>query len=135
MSGNCHARLWLALAALALLFTAGCAGGTTYPGATVSGTVTLDGKPIEEGTINFVPTTPGQGQAASATIAGGKYSAAKVPLGKVTVNFVAQHKTGKKIPGSSEPIDEIINLIPSKYAAGVPTDISGDKSDCNFELK
>ncbi len=58
----------LGLAALASV--AGCAPAA----ATVSGQVTLDGAPLEDANISFVPKAGGQKQAGWATIAGGEYA-------------------------------------------------------------
>jgi len=59
---------------LGLVFVLGC-GDTTglgkrYP---VSGTVTYQGKPVEKGTINFIPDKP-DGRAATGDISNGSYS-------------------------------------------------------------
>jgi hypothetical protein len=57
----------------------GCAPGKSP----VSGTVTLDGKPVNAGTIVFVPA---KGAAVSAQIQDGKYSAENVPQGDLKVS-------------------------------------------------
>src|SRR5438552_5195208 len=58
----------LCLAALASV--AGCAPA----GASVRGKVTLDGAPLDDANISFVPKADGQKQAGWATIAGGEYA-------------------------------------------------------------
>lgn len=47
-------RLWYALPLLAV-FGLGCGPGDTHPPSPVTGTVTLDGKPLNEGEIGFFP--------------------------------------------------------------------------------
>ena len=59
--------------AAGLLVASGCSDdglGKRYP---VSGTVTYNGKPLEKGQINFLPTAP-DGRSASGDIQAGEYS-------------------------------------------------------------
>lgn len=51
----------LAVAALGLVLSVGCGGGPTVP---VSGTVTLDGEPLEGATVIFTPQDDGRPSAA-----------------------------------------------------------------------
>lgn len=127
-------RVMLVLVLPALLL-AGCGGGggSGKPTARVTGMVTIDSKPLETGTINFIPAAKDQAPAASATITAGKYSIDS-PIGKVRVMFVATQKTGKKIPGSSEPIDEVISVIPDKFAQGVEIDVPAAGGPQDFAL-
>jgi hypothetical protein len=53
----------------------------------VTGTVTLDGRPLESGLIRFVPTD-GQTATADATIANGQFTAT-VPVGEKRVSISA----------------------------------------------
>jgi hypothetical protein len=68
--------------AVAVALTVGCG---PPPTGTVSGTVTVDGQPVANGLITFLPDAGGEPQ--SAAIEGGKYATAAVPAGpcKVTV--------------------------------------------------
>src|ERR1700759_1339838 len=60
---------------------AGC-GGTSGPQMyPISGEVTLDGVPLKEGAISFVPAD-GKGLAAGGKIVDGKYTAKSVPGAK-----------------------------------------------------
>lgn len=61
------AMLTLALGALVSL--PGCGGARS----TVSGSVTYDGQPVEDGSIRLHPTGDTQGQGGSAPIVGGRY--------------------------------------------------------------
>jgi hypothetical protein len=56
-----------------LLLLAGCGSSDNLPREPVSGTVTLDGKPLERGTISFQPES-GLPTAAAVTISAGQYS-------------------------------------------------------------
>lgn len=64
--------LWVASAV-------GCGGGK----ATVTGKVTIDGKPLPAGRISFVPSKGGAG--VGADIKDGQYTVEKVPVGSVKV--------------------------------------------------
>ncbi|HID21451.1 MAG TPA: carboxypeptidase regulatory-like domain-containing protein [Planctomycetaceae bacterium] len=72
-----YGRLVLAVVlAIGVCYVAGCSRGPerpkTYP---VTGTVTLDGKPVEGATVVFVPKEEGTGRAATGvTDSNGKYS-------------------------------------------------------------
>lgn len=70
----------IALASLLVTFASGCGGGK----GTVSGEVTVDGKPMPMGIIVF---TPDSGLAVAAEIVDGKYSAVGVPSGNVSVSL------------------------------------------------
>jgi hypothetical protein len=90
-------RRYLLLAVLALL--PGCSRS-----ATVEGTVTLDGAPVEAGHITFVPTEGTAGPGAQATIASGHYTidlASRAKPGVYRVEIAARRKTGKTIPAGS----------------------------------
>src|SRR5262245_61961044 len=78
-------------ALLALGLVAGCSGAGG--GGDVSGTVTYDGKPAEQGSIAFYPTN---GPAAGGPITNGQYSVAKVPAGTAKVRISGVKTTGQK---------------------------------------
>ncbi len=65
----------LVVVGFSLSILSGCGGGADYDGperAAVSGSVTLDGSPVANGTIAF--TAVGDGKSASGPIADGSYS-------------------------------------------------------------
>src|SRR5690606_38899279 len=67
-------RLLFALMGLgAAVFISGCGPGNPLGRKAVSGTVTLDGAPVQQGSISFQPTH-GEGTSSGAMILGGKYS-------------------------------------------------------------
>lgn len=63
-------------AALAVALS-GCGGGDGLPRQAVSGEVTFEGKPLESGSITFVPTGPDQTSSAGGIIADGQYEIAR----------------------------------------------------------
>ena len=130
-----YPRLWIGLICLAV--APGCQGSdVAYKPAKVSGTVTLDGTPIEKGVINFMSADKvGAAGEDSAEINAGKFTAAKVPVGKVRMYVIATKETGKMIKGSSTDIPETISIIPPHYAQGIEATITGDETDRKIELR
>jgi hypothetical protein len=117
---NGSLRPWRSFLLLALLAPApGCGGNV----ATIKGDVTLDGKPVETGTITFVPIEGTPGSGARAQVAKGVYSidsAMGTAPGTYRVEITARRKTGKKIPvGSPAPVgtmaDEEVEALPARY--------------------
>ena len=101
------------LVAALCLAAAGC--GKSKP--MMEGLVTLDGVPIEKGTIMLIPST-GKGQSAGGGIVAGRYriTASPVPV-KVVIN--ASRKDGKMPdplnPGSGVMIDRYVEYVPDRY--------------------
>lgn len=97
-------RTTLVLTALAISFSAvGCSGDGR---SEVSGTVTLNGQPIQEGSINFIPIDGNQGPGAGAVIQNGKYHIPResgVTPGKNRVELRAFKETGRKVQDPTGP--------------------------------
>jgi|SRR5438105_6710784 len=106
-----------------------------YPAARLEGNVTLDGKPIAQGTLQFVPQDTTQAPVTSAAIVDGRYVAEAVPRGKLRVLLSATKETGKMIKEYSSPRPEVVNLIPEKYRAGIPIEVTGDNPNQDFPMK
>ena len=123
--------LWL----LCAVAGSGCARASkpAFPSATVQGTVTIDGTPVKEGSIQFIPEVGVKGQATQAKIIDGKYKATQVPIGKVRAMFNITRETGKMIKEYSTPYPEVENLVPEKHRSGVELTVSGDVNH-PFEL-
>jgi hypothetical protein len=108
---------------LALLALALCLGCAREDRVAISGKVTLDGQPVEAGSISFVPIDGTQSPTAGAEIVDGDYevAAAQGPrAGAFRVEIRSQRKTGRKIPvGSPAPpgtmADETVEAIPKQY--------------------
>src|SRR5262249_5814225 len=113
-------RTTLMMVAVAVT-VAGCAGGDRTPRVPVSGTVTLNGQPLESGQITFIPDT-GENVVGTA-IKNGRYSLARSEgpsPGSHRVNIWSQAPTGKKVPSDpetpgSELIDETREVLPARY--------------------
>jgi hypothetical protein len=135
--------LGLALSGLVLLSCSGCGGGSG--GNPVHGKVVIDGKPVETGTIAFVPTGAAKGSVAGGTISGGAYSIPrdKGPVaGPHRVEFRATQKTGRKVPaGSPAPpgtmIEEEKSLTPPHLnnESKIQKDIKSGDNEIDFDLK
>jgi hypothetical protein len=127
-------RLVPAFAIGAAFFVGGCGGP---PRAKVRGTVTLDGKPIKNGSIEFFPIS-GQGQTAGVAIKDGAYSVdASVGEMKVSIRateVIGQHKAYDT--PDSPMIDDVRSIIPARYNAQSElkrTLVAGD-NEVNFDL-
>jgi hypothetical protein len=118
------------------LFGSGCgADKPAYPAARLEGSVTVDGKPIAEGRLQFVPQEVGKAPITAASVVEGRYVAEAVPLGKMRVLVTASQETGKMVKEYSTPRPKVINLIPEKYRSGIPIEVTGDNANLNFDLK
>ena len=94
----------------------------------------MDGRPVSDGCINFVPLEAGRGRGATATIAQGHYLAPAVPLGRVRVHFHATKATGRTVIVSELPTPEIIDVIPEQYRVGMEIEVSPGQSKQDFHL-
>lgn len=123
-----------------LLGLVGCGQATApapeYPHARLQGAVAVAGKPVPKGSLDFMPLESGRGNATKAEIVDGRFTADKVPLGKVLVTIHAMQETGKMVqsPSSSTPQPERIDLIPAKYRSGITIQVTGDNASQDFKL-
>jgi hypothetical protein len=99
---------------LAVLMVVGC--GEIKMGE-VSGTITYDGKLVEQGSIAFIPVD-GSGQTAGSSIKDGKYLAQKVWVGMTKVRIMGAKVTGQKrmIDDPNSPlVTTSAEYLPAKY--------------------
>jgi hypothetical protein len=116
---------------MASVAIAGCSGGNTDKLArvTVQGKVTIDGTPLDEGLITFVPSGF-EGPPAGAPIKDGAYAIARQdgPIaGLHMVSVYSRMPTGKKTPDPEDRtvlIEERVETIPAKY--NVKTELKAD---------
>ena len=152
---------FIALAGLTVF--QGCSGGNSLGTVKVSGTVTLDGAPVEGVNVAFAPTGSEGREGYGTTNAQGKFvltvpgtetgSGAIPGEYRVTFSKMSDPMEGINTAGmSSEEVDqemakrfprglpEAKNLLPAKYADRTATDIApvtvekGKKNDFTFEL-
>ena len=127
---------------LMLGLTLGCGGGDGLDRAAVTGKVTLDGTPIEEGSISFLPAGGTQGPATGGQIQNGQYSiaAAEGPvIGHHRVEIRASRKTGKMITVPMDPskkVEEVAQVVPKQYnsESTLEKDIAAGENVHDFEL-
>jgi hypothetical protein len=134
-----HWALFVGLAAVATL--GGCQKG--IPRSEVHGKVTLDGKPIPQGDIRFVPVS---GPAWSARIKDGNYTTAGTkgaPIGKLRVEIQAYRTPANTASGAAPATnDDAIPMepyLPAKFNVESTMEMTieqGEKSvEKDFELK
>jgi hypothetical protein len=106
-------------------FIAGCGGpADELPRQAVGGSVTFNGKPLKEGSIQFQPASTREATAAGGPIVDGKYSIAKseglvpgkyqVIISGIKAEAVA---TKAELPGESKPAPVAKDPIPAEYNA------------------
>ena len=131
--------LFLAAAALAL---AGC-GSSDSDRSRVSGDVSYDGEPVDDGGIAFLPEGGGTSQVrATGDIRDGHYdldiSRGPYP-GKYKVEIYWNKKTGRKIFSKSGKAskDETKPAIPAKYneKTELKVEVKPGRNTLNFDLK
>jgi len=113
--------VWLSLLCVVTVSLGGC---RAKPQAiTVCGEVQFDGKPVERGTIDFLPVDGTHGPSAGGQIVNGRYQLSEkdglVLNGVYSVRIVALRKTGVKTPNrldpNGPPMELERNFIPAKY--------------------
>lgn len=124
------------ITAVALLALTGCGDS----GNTVRGRVTIDGQPVESGSITFEPAD-GQGQATGALITVGAYelTGAQAPgPGAKTVVIQASRKTGRTVKaGPPFPPEHVIaeeEQLRYDGKSALRAQINPGNNECNFEL-
>lgn len=105
---------------------------------TVKGKVTLDGKPIEGGTISFEPKD-GKGGSVSASIMDGNYETRVEPGVKVVrISYPKLVRTEPAYPGSKDSpmISITTEVIPEKYnsASRLEKDLTEVSGSTDFTL-
>jgi hypothetical protein len=123
--------------ALGLASAGGCSLGDSGKG-TVTGEVTLDGKPLKEGIIRFIPAD-GKSQTADATITDGRYTA-QVPVGDKRIEISASKIVGKRKmidePGAPA-VDDVVELLPERYnvKSQLTLTVQRGRQEKRFELQ
>jgi hypothetical protein len=128
-------RQFSLLLLLAGLMLAGCSQSSTH--GTVDGTVVLDGEPLREGAVRFVPVD-GASQTASAMVRNGQFTAT-VPIGHMRVEFSGAKVVGQqKMYGTpdSPKVDMVAELLPPRYnvQSELTLDVQAGSQEAKFEL-
>lgn len=124
---------------LALTVGLGLVGcGPTGPKTVkVSGKVTFNGEPVADGSIQFAGTG---NDAASIAIKNGEYGPVEVTLGQKKVVIEGMKKVGtlyRDEKDKSSAYDDVKPFLPAEFnrETKLTADITGPKSDLNFDLK
>jgi len=118
-----------------MVFPGGCGGDGRVQ---ISGVVTLDGVPIESGTIAFRPVD-GSGPTAGVLISHGRYSARVWP-GRMRVEIQGYKEVGQERALASDPDSPIVPktepIVPEKYNTKsiLTIDVNEDAGDVDFRL-
>lgn len=83
----------------------------------ISGSVTCDGKPVQNGTVNFLPAD-GNGPTAGAIVSDGRYSV-KLSPGKKQVRIEAFKVVGQRRYRPNDPTSPMVDvqeqILPERY--------------------
>jgi hypothetical protein len=134
-------RPLLTLGLAVVLLSSGCGDGGPKR-ASVSGRVTIDGQPLPEGAITFIPEPPNQGPTAGGIIREGDYKieGSKGPIvGLNRVEVRGAIRTGRTVPDPRMPsmqIDEVLN-VPRRYhsPSELTRALSSGENNFDFELQ
>ena len=120
----------------------GCDGATGRE--SVSGHVTLDGKPVDGGAISFVPLTGIEGPTVGANIVDGSYRIPKAQgpvVGRYRVEIRWPRPTKKKVPvmagiPDSDMRNQLAEAVPDKFHSEsvLEVEIKKSRNECDFEL-
>lgn len=106
----------------------------------VEGSVKLDGKPLEAGTIFFLPMNDG-GTGSSTEIKNGAFQIDNedhgLSLGNYRIEITSMKKTGKTTPGPGPDgqVEEMVQVIPARYNTKTDLEATVQKKDVNrFEF-
>ncbi len=122
-----------------VLVCIGCGQGPSNR-ASVAGKVTVEGKPLEEGSIVFIPTEGTAGPTAGGRILNGSYAigAPKGPVvGTARVEIRAVRETGKiSTYGFDAGQKERVQYIPARYNddSQLRADLKRGRNSLDFEL-
>lgn len=147
--GTLRRHYWAAWG-IAALIACGCGGSDGPERASVSGQVTLDGTPVEQGMIAFIPDGQTVGPTAGAAIANGRYqipSSSGPVLGSHRVEILA-HRAGKDVsvagigdatagPSAAATVQETEMYIPEQYnkRSTLTVTIKSGRNTQDFPLK
>lgn len=124
-------RRWLTILLVGAL---GCAPAPNV----ISGTVTVDGQPLKEGLIRFVPVD-GKSNPESRPITDGKFSV-PVSSGEMRVEISANKVVGKRKmyeTPDSPVVDDVVELLPPRFnvESQLKITVNGGSQTENFDVQ
>lgn len=122
-----------------ILSTVGCGGGIAIERADVTGKVTLDGQPLESGSVTFLPTKIKTGVPATAEIKNGVFSLTAengATVGSNRVEITSIKKTGKVSNFDGIQTEETVQIIPAKFnsESELTTEVKAGANQPEFAL-
>ena len=152
MQVRVQGKVSLVLVAAVLSFVAGCGSGLRPIAGSVgvSGTVTFNGQPLEQGMVRFAPESGGKAQPATGQIKNGKFtmlttaSSPGVVVGKYKVSIISNKPFTPPPLKPGTPPDpkakfEPESLIPTKYndikTSGLEADVTAAVTSLTFALQ
>ncbi|MGN6133038.1 MAG: carboxypeptidase-like regulatory domain-containing protein [Aureliella sp.] len=120
---------------------AGC--GSSGPQlADVTGTVTLDGKPVPNAIVTFNPVEPGGSNSLGKTDAQGNYrlefsqDRKGAMIGKHEVEITTKKISPDEMPDSGEAVESVYVPIPAKYRkrGELTAEVKNQRNEINFDL-
>ena len=152
MQVRVQGKVSLVLVAAVLSFVAGCGSGLRPIAGSVgvSGTVTFNGQPLEQGMVRFAPESGGKAQPATGQIKNGKFtmlttaSSPGVMVGKYKVSIISNKPFAPPALKPGTPPDpkakfEPESLVPTKYndikTSGLEADVTAAVTSLTFALQ
>ncbi|MBA2113788.1 hypothetical protein [Bremerella alba] len=146
---KCTERRWAVLSSLACVLLAGfgCTSQTDLNRIPVSGMITIDGKPLDSGTIQFFPHGDTKGPMAGGRIENGVYAITSQDgpsKGEHLIRIAGKRKSGRTIkvpPDEYAPegsvVEEMVDAVPARYGekSDLIRDIAAPSTEINFELE
>lgn len=99
----------------------------------VHGAVSVDGQPVDQGTIRFEPSD-GQGPTDGGPIQAGKYSAHLRP-GDKKVHIEAYKQVGEQQQNPADPSSPVLPVYEPIISTKVAAQVAGGRNDLDFHLK
>lgn len=128
---------------LAMMFATGCGPGNASGRLAISGTVTFQGKPLDQGTIQIISLDPGKQAISGGMIKDGKFSIAAdkgLAPGKYRVRISSPEEGSgatPAMPGDPAPVAK--ERIPPEYSgpeSKLEIEVTkGGKNDFNLDIK
>ena len=120
--------------------TLGCSAADRGPErASIHGTVTVDGVPVEEGMVQFTPIEGNVGPVTGSVVKNGEYATAKAKgpvVGMNRVEILGNRKTGRMIQTRFGPAEERESVVPERYSkdSTLVREVKSGKNEFNFQL-
>ena len=117
--GFYNQAVWLCVGGILVSLLSGCGPATKRK--PLEGTVTLDGEPLSEGTVRFLPRSGTGGPAAGGKITDGRFEIDRdrgAFAGTFRVEITATRKTGKKVDSPfGHKIDGYEQYLSDRYGS------------------